>query len=88
MESVKPPKLTKGFFSVLQADSKTGHVLKTSGDLYLGQGDVFKIFKSLIEAKDYCTETLALNNSIEYVIYDYTGIGLLYLTDNKIEELK
>ena len=78
--SIIPPILKIGQCSVMQADVNTGHLLQINGKLYLGKGEIFKIFIEFDEAEKYVTNQILSNENLEFVIYDFNGKKIMYIS--------
>jgi hypothetical protein len=87
-KTLKPPILSHGKCSVMQADVNTGHVLQISGELYLGKGEVYKTFESLILAKKYVDSAISENEMFEFVIYNSKGNSIFYKSKFETKELE
>ena len=68
-----PPKLNPGQVSLARANVNTGHVLKTNGALYLGNGDTFETFESMALVQRFIKSNLADKSDLEFIEYDSNG---------------
>lgn len=53
------------------AETKTGIVLTTDGAYHTESGQVFRIFDSYMEAKEFCENRINESLKFEYLIYDW-----------------
>lgn len=68
-------------FFVVQAEFKTGHVLKKDLSLFISGGDlheVHEIFNSKSEAIDYAKKMQRENSEIEYWVKDSSDKTIFY----------
>jgi hypothetical protein len=66
------PKLLPGQTALLRAESQTGHVLDDNFAIAISDHqNVFTIFDSEVEAKNYAKEVLTERNDVECNIYGY-----------------
>ena len=77
--SIIAPRLDVGQYSLLQADVNTGHVLQTNGELYIGKGEIFRLFNDLSDAQKYIVNQMNNNNNLEFVIHDCNGKGIMLI---------
>lgn len=86
--SLLAPKLSPGQYSLLQVDVNTGHVLQTNGELFVGNGEIFKLFNDLSKAQEFVDSQIEKNDNLEFVIYDYNGKGILLINRFQKKEIK
>jgi hypothetical protein len=86
--SLQPPRLSSGQYSLLQVDTNTGHILQTNGDLFVGDGETFKLFNDLSKVHEFVESQIKKNDTLEFVVYDCHGKGILLINKFQKEELK
>lgn len=80
------PKLEKGHFSVVVCQHSSGIVLN-SKDLTVfhnngihNENEMFSLFDSLTQAKQYAIQTVDGSKDFECCVYDYKGACVFYYT--------
>lgn len=86
--SLQAPRLSPGQYSLLQVDVNTGHVLQTNGDLYIGNGETFKLFNDLSKINEFVDRQIEKNDNLEFVVYDCNGKGILLINRFQKKEIK
>ncbi len=86
--SLQAPRLNPGQYSLLQVDINTGNVLQINGDLFIGNGETFKLFNDLSKVQEFVDSQIKKNGNLEFVIYDYNGEGILLINRFQKKELK
>jgi hypothetical protein len=66
----KNPKIPKGQFALIQAETRTGIVLGLDGKRFKRQGEWFTLFQNLPTATEAAQEIVRSNPEIECVIQD------------------
>jgi len=64
------PSLQAGQFAVIRAELATGIVLRLDGQRHLGDGEVWRVFESIVSARDYAASEVRVRPTIECTIYD------------------
>ena len=77
--SLHAPRLSPGQYSLLQVDVNTGHVLQTNGDLFIGNGEAFKLFNDISKVQEFVDSQIEQNVNLEFVVYDCNGKGILLI---------
>lgn len=76
---MQAPNLNENKCSVLIAEVATGHIFKKDLTLFLkeqNESDLFQIFDSFQEAKNFALNFVETNPKFECVIYDWSGKAL------------
>lgn len=77
---MKAPNLDKNKCSVLIAELATGHIFTKDLTLFLkgeNESNLFQIFDSFQEAKEFALDFVSSNPKFECVLYDWSGKPLL-----------
>jgi len=80
--AIKFPNLERNQVAVLQIDIFTGIVLLEDGTRYLGKGKCYIVFDDISLAEKYSYDKLAVNNTIEFHIFNYKKEELVVIKDN------
>lgn len=85
-------KLLENQFAVSQAEYSTGTVLKRDGTYYFNyepESEIFEIFESFDDAKDFGIKKVQNNPEIECYVYNYLGQAIYFCSksgENLIEK--
>jgi len=64
------PSLQAGQYAVIHVEAATGVVLRLDGQRHLGRGEVWRVFESIANARDYAASEVRARPTIACVIYD------------------
>lgn len=81
-KEIRFPELELNQVALHFASYATGHVLKPNKELYLGEGEIYMVFDSIEEAKDYAREAIRNDPGIECIVRDAPE-NLVFIIDPK-----
>ncbi|GEM_PF-3527486 len=87
-EEIKFPKLEPNQVALFLAKLKTGHILNLDKELRLGKGEIFHIFNSLEEAKEFARKIIQENSEIESGIFTKKDKLIFYINSFEEKEFK
>ena len=65
----RKPKMKFGECAVMKCNSDYGQVLTIDGNRFTGWGEIYQVFGSVVEARQFCKKEL--NDKIEFHIYNH-----------------